>query len=203
MRSMFGLVGLLVTIGVIAWIMSEAYLPHTQAVINAQKSMQPTINRVTSQGDDGRPSSSSAVLLPVETNGRLRGLSVQSVVTGGAMDKTYGLLPGDVILQIQGFAIGDSFSAVVQDESSAKDFLFVDAYRGHWPITVNRGGTQITLPAQRGFLPPNAGKSSGSAAVSSPAPTATPSVPVSPKGPPAPDSAADSAADLIKRLQNQ
>ena len=188
MRGIFSLVGVLVTVGVIAWIMSEAYLPYTKAVINAQKSMQPTINRVTSKGDDGLPSSSSAVLLPIEKNGALRALSVQSIVTGGAMDTAYGLLPGDIILKIQGIPIGDPFTATVTDESSARDFLFVDAYRGHWPLTVDRGGTEITLPAQRGFVPPTSAVPGGTNA---------------PSNPSAPGNPTNSAEDLLKQLEKR
>ncbi len=187
MRGMFSLVGVLVTVGVVAWIMSEAYLPHTKAVINAQKSVQPTLNRVASKGDDGLPSSSSAVLLPIEKNGTFRGLAVQSVVTGGAMDTAFGLMPGDVILKIQGIPLGDPYTATVQDESSARDFLFVDAYRGHWPLTVDRGGTEITLPAQRAFVPAPAG-SNNAPGSNAPRRNQTPT---------------DTAADLVKQLQNQ
>lgn len=161
MRNMFGLAGILVTVGVVAWILNSAYLPHTQAVITAQKSMQPTINRIASQGDDGVPVAKSAVLVPIETNGKLRGLSVQSIVQGGGLQTVYGLMPGDVIRRINGFVIGESGNASVEDESSAKDFLCVDAYRGHWPLTVDRAGTEISLPSQRSFSPPPAANNSG------------------------------------------
>ena len=191
MRAMFGLAALLVTVGVVAWIMSSFYLPYTKAVLNAQKSMQPTLNRVAAQGEDRLPSSSSAVLIPIEKNGQLRGLAVQSVVIGGAMDTTYGLLPGDIILQIHGIPIGDPYTATVQDESSAKDFLFVDAYRGNWPLTVDRGGTVITLPKDRAFVP------------SAPVPANTNGTGTNSAAPNTNSTPLDNAADVVKQLQNQ
>ena len=125
MRAGLGLLSLLICGLIVAYLWTNSASTATSAL----KTAQPTINRVTSKGPDGASSAQSANLIPYEPGGKLLGLKVVAVTPGGAMATTYGLAPGDIILQIYGFKIGDSSSASTESFEASKDFLFIDAYR--------------------------------------------------------------------------
>ena len=57
MKMAFGLVGVLVTLGVIIWIMSAFYLPYTKAVIQVQQQQTPKIQQF-----GGRDTSTGAAI---------------------------------------------------------------------------------------------------------------------------------------------
>ena len=144
MRGAFGLVSILVCTFIAVYLWSE----HTKGVSRANKALQPTVGRVAVNTPGGTNTKDSIALAAYAPNGSLRGLLVQGIIPGGPMDVDYGLLPGDIIQEIGEFKIGDSTS-IVSDEESARSYLLIDAYRGKYPLAVDRGGKTIKLPADR------------------------------------------------------
>ncbi|HMB94676.1 MAG TPA: hypothetical protein VKK61_01420, partial [Tepidisphaeraceae bacterium] len=93
MRAMFGLVGLLVAIGVIVWFEgSGGGLSHTQAVLKADQNAREQVNQIAGNDPDtGQRASESAELQPLTTNGKLSGFLVTKVRTDGAYARYFGL----------------------------------------------------------------------------------------------------------------
>lgn len=147
MKMAFGLGGLLVTLGVIVFIMGGpgGTLDQSKAAIDAQKKVDPVVKQLTGKSADGTRAQDSATLVGQFANGRMSGLAVQDVVTGGAYQAHYGLQPYDLIVQIGPHDLRG------QDEEMGRA-LMVDAVRFSQPIVVMRGSNRLTLP-QVGAMP--------------------------------------------------
>lgn len=148
MRAGIGLISVLIGGLIVAYLWSQ----HTGAVSQANKTIQPQLHQMAGKSSDGTPAKDSAAFTAIEQNGALKGLQVKSVVPGGALGAHYGLAANDVILRIGPFQMGDS---TLSDFDAAKDML-IDGFQRNQDIVVDRGGTEITLPAQRGFSAPAA-----------------------------------------------
>src|SRR5438552_2584827 len=96
MRMAFGLVGLLVTIGVIVWIMHVYTLPAAKVAGQTKRRVEEDFGGLTSSGmEDAK---NSIALTPVMSGSRLKGLQVTSIAPGGPMQARYGLMSGDLII---------------------------------------------------------------------------------------------------------
>lgn len=147
MRAMFGLVSLLVVVGVMVWLFSMTSIPTARE----GKKAQDQARQISGRGADGRPVTDSFKVEPFMRGNQLEGLDVTAVTPGGAM-ADYGLQKGDRILEINGSKVGEMSN---NDPELSKD-LIMDAYRGSQPIVVLRDGQQITLPANPAGGPLNA-----------------------------------------------
>lgn len=146
MRMAIGLAGILVTMGVIVWIMSAITLPATKNALDVKKRVEPQVEQIAGHTSDGtRAADTVQVKAEHSSGGRMTGIVVTGVVQGAAMDKYFGLRKGDVITEIGPLAVRDMGAA---DE--AKDFLVAE-YQRSGQITVRRDGQEIKLP-----LPPSA-----------------------------------------------
>src|SRR5205814_8712553 len=100
MRMAFGLVSLLVTIGVIIMIFHFIEAPKIKAAVQTKKRVEAWGGSNTSEGlADAK---ASIVLDPVNTGGHFNGFIVRSIVPGGAMARDFGLAAGDTIIAIGG-----------------------------------------------------------------------------------------------------
>ena len=142
MRAMFGLVSLLVVIGIIMLIFSQIEAP----TIKQGEKAQDAARQISGRGDDGIPAIDSFKVTPKMRGSNLDGLEVVSVVPGGGLSQVYGLQKGDVITQVDGMKVGD----ISSDPETAKAMVVQRGYQGNLPITVLRNGTQITLPDKTG-----------------------------------------------------
>jgi hypothetical protein len=142
----FGLVSILVTIGVIAWLMHAIYLPDTQASLAAQKKADTFLNQLNGQDDNGVKMEDSYKVFPdSRDDGKLQDLQVTKVLTGGPMDVKFGLQPNDVIIAaIDGHAVRTDLNGLNSDQDG-KDAIR-DAYTGGGQLIVERGNAQLTLP---------------------------------------------------------
>ncbi|MEA2735591.1 MAG: hypothetical protein QOE14_2042 [Humisphaera sp.] len=145
MRMAIGLASILVTIGVIVWIMSAITLPATKQALDVKKRVTPQVEQMAGHTSDGTRAVDTVQVAREERGGRMSGIVVTEVVEGAAMDKYFGLKKGDSITEIGPLSVSDMSSV-----SEAKDYL-VDAYQRSGQITVTRGGKEIKLP-----LPPAA-----------------------------------------------
>ena len=141
MRMAFGLIGLLVTIGVIVMIMNTV-LKKEQTVISAGNKAREDVGQIGGYSQDMTPAQNSVTFEPQSTGGRFDSLRVTNVVPGGAMDTFYGLQVNDVIVEVNGMRIRE----LSNGDPELAETLVVDAYRTSQPIVVMRNGQQLTLP---------------------------------------------------------
>ena len=140
MRMAIGLAGILVTVGVIVWIMSAVTLPATKQALDTKKRVQPQVEQVAGHTADGTRAADTLQVEAQERGGRLSAIVVTDVVQGAAMDKHFGLREGDEIIEIGPLAVKDMSAA---DE--AKDYLVAE-YQRSGTITVRRDGAEVKLP---------------------------------------------------------
>jgi C-terminal processing protease CtpA/Prc len=142
MRAGFGLVAILVTLGVIIMIMHAYTLPAAQQAVQTKKKVEEQFGMNT---PEGMADAQASIVLDDATRGsRFNGLQVTSVVTGGPMNKTFGLLAGDEIVAIGGQRLRD---APYNDPEMARAMLY-EAKLRQQPLTVMRNGQEIQLVAR-------------------------------------------------------
>ena len=144
-RAIFGLGGLLVTIGVIVIIMGSkgGELDQTKQALDIQKQLEPGLNQVAGHNVDGTGAASDSVTLDVQTsNGSIDGAQVTDIQSDGAYAKYYGLKKDDFITKI-----GDDplKGGQLTSQKDVEDSL-LDAYQHGRPIQVMLDGLQLTLP---------------------------------------------------------
>ncbi len=145
MRMAFGLLGLLVCIGVIVWIMSAVELPSAQNAVNVQKKVKPQVQQIAGVDTDGTDARDSIKLDADTTGGKMKSVVVTQVTSGGAMERYFGLQKGDSIIEI---AMAGGAMMPVQDMASpaeAKDSL-LSSFQNSQQIVVMREGKKMTLP---------------------------------------------------------
>ena len=142
MRAGFGLVAILVTLGVIIMIMHTYTLPAAKQAIQTRKKVEEQFSMNT---PEGMADAQASIVLDDATKGsRFNGLQVTSVVTGGPMNKVFGLLAGDQIVAIGGQKLRDP---PYNDPEMARAMLY-EAKLRQQPLTVVRNGQEIQLVAQ-------------------------------------------------------
>src|SRR5882672_10260147 len=98
MRAGLGLVGILITVGVIVWIMYAVELPYTQSAISAGNSAKSQIEPLSAEGVMRFDQS---IDMDLETSGgRTNSVLVTKVVAGGPAATHFGLMRGDSIIEI-------------------------------------------------------------------------------------------------------
>ncbi len=140
MRMAFGLVGVLVTLGVIIMIMHSYTLPAAKQAISAKQRVEKQFGSNTAEGmEDAK---NSIVLDDVTRGGHFTGLLVKSVTPGGPMATDFGLAGGDVITAIGGMRLRDN-----DDPELARAQLF-EAKMRRQPLTVTRATAELQLTPQ-------------------------------------------------------
>ena len=140
MRMAFGLVAVLVTLGVIILIMSEFTLPNAKVALQQKKKTEETLGALTSSGLED--SKNSIAFDPVLRSNRFEALKVKTIVTGGAMDVHYGLLRNDVIIGVA----GNTFDAIALGDQELAESLVWEARGKQQALMVLRKGKRIELP---------------------------------------------------------
>jgi C-terminal processing protease CtpA/Prc len=140
MRAGFGLVAILVTLGVIIVIWSNYTLPVAKQAIQTKKKVEEQFSMNT---PEGYADAQASITLDDATRGtKFDGLTVTAIVPGGAMSKTFGLLAGDQIVAIGGQRLRDP---PYDDPEMARATLF-EAKLRQQALTVVRNGQEIQLP---------------------------------------------------------
>jgi hypothetical protein len=142
----FGLVGLLVTVGVIAWIMYAVEAPDIQASHAVQVQAETLVNQLNGQDANGvRIEDAYKVFADSRDDGKLQDLQVTQVMPGGPMDVKFGLKSNDVIIAaIDGHTVRTDINGL-NSEQDGKDAIR-DAYTGGGQLVVMRGDKTLTLP---------------------------------------------------------
>ena len=137
MRMAFGLVGVLVTLGVIIMIMHSYTLPAAQKAIQTKKKVE---SQFGSNSPEGMAAAQASIDLDDDIRGgKFNGLLVKKVTPGGPMQTDFGLMTGDEITAIGGMRLRDN-----NDGELSRAQLF-EAKMRRQPLTVMRNGTEIQL----------------------------------------------------------
>jgi hypothetical protein len=142
----FGIVGLLVTLGVVVMLMSQ-YLDKSGADINAGNKAREEVKQLGGMSEDATPAIHSFATSPMMSGGKLDNLLVTAVVPGGAADKYFGLKKDDAIIEV---SMGGSLMKVGDIGSGDAELAkaqVVDAFSKQQQIKVVRDGQEIVLPA--------------------------------------------------------
>jgi hypothetical protein len=146
MRMAFGLGGLLVTIGVIVWIMGKAELPYDQAAIHASQQASTAIQQVSGRDENGNNIETTySVFADTRSDGKLQDLQVTQLTPDSPLAHYFGLQKDDVILAcIDGHTVRTDMAGL-NDDRAGKDAIW-DAYTQQGQMIVQRGEQQLTLP---------------------------------------------------------
>src|SRR3712207_5393237 len=139
MRMAFGLVSVLVTVGIIILVMSMMLDKQGGSIstgIEARKQAQ----QIAGVGRDGEAATQSAEFEPGTGSGKLQKLTVTKVVPGGAYDTYFGLQVGDEVVGIEMAGNMLSVNDAGNGDAGLAEALVSDAYARSQHITVVRNG---------------------------------------------------------------
>jgi len=138
MRAAFGLVGLLVTIGIIVLLM-RLYLP---ATVEANKKARNEVSQWAGQDSEGRKAGETLKFTAMRRNdGRLSSVLVDKIASDDPMAAYWGLKTNDSIVEIE--QSGLDFSDMSDDD--VKNFV-LQAFTRRNKLVVMRDGQKIALP---------------------------------------------------------
>lgn len=137
MRIAFGLVSLLVVLGIIMLLFSTYSAP----MLKKGKSAQDDARQIAGRDENNAPVTDAVTLDAQDRNGRMVGAVVADITAGSTLQNQYGLQMGDVIMEMGPLSVKDHMGS----PSEAKDFL-LDAYQKQQPLIVMRGAERLILP---------------------------------------------------------
>ena len=141
MRFVFGLGGILISIGVIVMIMHYAYLPQTQQVITSGNQAREVVEQIAGVDTNlGGRVSDNITLEPAYAGSRLIGITVKTVAPGSSYVTFYGIRNGDLIDQVGPQSVRD-----IGDAELTKAQI-IESYQRKWELGVQRGGQHLILP---------------------------------------------------------
>jgi hypothetical protein len=146
MRMIIGLAAILVTIGVIVWIMSAITLPATKQALDINRKVKPQVQQIAGTDESGRDARDSIKLDSESSGGRMTSVLVTAIDDGGAMQRYFGLKRGDSIVEIAPQNGAMMPVKEMDSPSAAKDHL-LSAFQHSQQIVVMRDGRKLTLPA--------------------------------------------------------
>ncbi len=146
MRAMFGLVGVLVTIGVLAMIWSYNTVP----IVQQSQVTRSQVEQIAGVDQSGARVTQTVVFQPITTQGKLMYLLVQWIRPRSSYGDFYGIAPGDIVETIGPQNVRD-----IGDEVLAKSLAY-EAYQRQWDLVIIRNNKRFVLPrdsAAAGQLP--------------------------------------------------
>src|SRR5829696_19256 len=153
MRMAFGLVSVLVTIGIIILVMSLMLDKSTGSIPVALRAREEA-KQIAGVGQDGEAATRSAYFAQGESNGKFDRLIVQHVVRGGAYDTYFGLKLGDEVVGIEQSGSMMKVNDISNGDPDLARALISDAYARQQRIIVIRNGERVTLPIAPGTVVP-------------------------------------------------
>lgn len=143
MRAIFGLVGILIALGVLIYFLGPGGgLEHTQQVVEQGKKARQEAQQLAGRDESGMRIQDSITLDPQIVGGRLNSILVTDIVANGPMARFFGLQRNDSIIQIGPLRVQD-----LSDSSLAKDMVY-EAYQRQQQLIIIRNDRQMTLPHQ-------------------------------------------------------
>jgi hypothetical protein len=148
MRAAFGLVSLLVTLGIIALLMRVYVLPIAAQGTGKEGTLRAQAQQIAGVDSDGVRVQDSINLEPTsDASGKFAGEYVRSVYVGGPMDAFFGVVAGDRIVGV----VVNGVQEMARDASDQAMFeaQVMEARGRNGQLLVERGGKRITLPDER------------------------------------------------------
>jgi hypothetical protein len=149
MRGAFGLVSLLITGLIVAYLWAD----HTKTVANVNKTLQPQVQQLAGRSSDGTPAIKSATYKELPGSGPIKGAQVVTIDPAGGLAVYWGLLPNDIIREVGPYAVGDN---TLTDLETVQEWV-VEGMQRQMTMAVDRGGVRISLPAGRAAGSPGTG----------------------------------------------
>ncbi len=139
MRYAFGLVGLLVTLGVVVMLMNSE-LSYDKSVIKAGNKARDEAVQMNGVG------ARESINLELETNanGKNDAILVKGIIPGGPMEQFFGLKVGDKIIEIT----HNGYTQKIHEINIDPESEVLTAYQSFGQLTVLREGKQVTLPVK-------------------------------------------------------
>jgi hypothetical protein len=147
MRMAFGLVSLLITLGVIVMILHYAILPYNKVVIQKGQTARQEAEQMAGSMDGMRTTESIKLEPQSSGDGKPVSLLVTSIVKGGPMEVYFGLQRNDTITEINGLKVKD------QNDGELSAAMALEAYQRRQTLTVVRDGQTIVLPQAQRAVP--------------------------------------------------
>jgi hypothetical protein len=146
MRMVFGLAGLLVTIGVIAWIMYKVELPETQDAIHVQQQAQVMTDQISGRDSNGVDIGRTyADYADMRDDGKLQDIQITNLAADSALATRFGVQKNDVVLvAIDSHGVDTQLNGL-NSEEEGKDAIR-EAYQPGGQLVVQRGDQKLTLP---------------------------------------------------------
>jgi len=137
MKMGFGLVSLLVVVGIIAYWMS---FNHPADTVRQGEAVKKEVRQLAGKDEEGGRAMDTITLEEHLKNGKIDGILVQDIIANGAMENFFGLQLDDLIIaagqmEFRGTTDGDMAIALIHE-----------AYMKRQPLVVIRNGEKITLP---------------------------------------------------------
>jgi hypothetical protein len=141
MRMAFGLVSLLVCVGIIMWLFSM----QAGTVSTVNKNVRPQVEQLSGRGEGGMTSIESIKFEPQTEGGKTASLLVTSLVPGGPMEKYFGLKQFDTIVEVERNGMRTKIREFNDPQLAEAQVLEAYQYKG--TLVVMRNGQRLTLPA--------------------------------------------------------
>jgi hypothetical protein len=143
----FGLGGLLVTIGVIVWIMYKVELPEAQQAVKVQEQAQVMTDQISGRDSNGNDIGTTYTdYADMRDDGKLQDLQIVNLAPDSALAQRFGLLKNDVVLSaIDPHGVDTQLNGL-NSEEEGKDAIR-EAYAPGGQLVVQRGSQKVTLPA--------------------------------------------------------
>lgn len=146
MRAAFGLVSILVVVGIIALLWSQ----YNPVVVEEGRKAEDKMEQIAGKG-----AATSIKLEPRHDDGKLRALHVDEIEADGPMAKYFGLRRDDLIVKITSQDFTQKVAELGFDEAKAR---VLEAYQRSGSLTILRGGKELVLP-EPGSSPQRGGQS--------------------------------------------
>jgi hypothetical protein len=192
-----GLLGLLVTIGLVIWLFAQFEIPKAKV----GKQVKEQTKQYAGYGQDDIPAPQSFATQGIMRGSKLDALQVTSVTAGGAMDTFYGLRPNDEITGINGTPLDVTSN---NDEELAKSLVVQEGFQKKAPLNIRRNGQPMMLPLPAGSPAAQAPLAPQQPGPAQPAPAEAPSAAAPEPAPaPAPAPAAPAPRPKKNTIQDQ
>ncbi len=151
MRMAFGLVGLLVTIAIIAVLWSKS----AKTSVDTYEKVQPIVSQIAGRDANGNNIETTYADFPdLRSDGKLQDLQITQLAPDSPLAQYFGLQKNDVVIAgIDGHGVRTDLNGL-DDERAGKDAIW-DAYTQSGQLIVQRGDKTLTLPAPKNAANPN------------------------------------------------
>lgn len=139
MRAGIGLLAVLIAVAIILFVsFSGPGGGYVTTVVSKGQNAQSQAQQLAGRDENGMTAAQSIHLEENSSGGRLHGLLVKGIVPTGPMALTYGLVPGDEIVEVGTLRVRDYDAELMRT-------LVYDAYGKNQPLVIIRNGQELRI----------------------------------------------------------